>query len=459
MKNNIENLTAGNVTRQMLRFAWPLFLANLLQSFYSIVDMIAVGQFVGSEGLAAVSNASIIVFVITSLCTGITMGGTVLVAQYAGARNGRDRGGAVGTLFTLSAVFSVLVSVVSLLVYRPIFEWMRVPQEAMRYAEEYMEVISRGTIFVFGYNAVCAVLRGLGDSKRPLYFVLAATLANVGLDILLIGVLRMGTRGAALATVASQGLSFLIAALYLKRHSALAPIGKKDLFRADKAKLIMKIGLPSAGQMAVLNLSYLIATGMLNTFGVAVAAASGVGLKVNTFAVMPIWAVGQAVTTMTGQCMGAGDTQRAARVGKTGAWLCVFASLVMTALFQLFAPQVIGLFNTNPEVVREGVLYLRICCSLNCAAYAVMYAYNAFATGLGDSQFAFFNSLLDCVLIRVFGSLLLGFVLGYGFAGIYVAEMLAPAPPAIVAAVYFCRGKWKEKRLIGPRTKNEVVSE
>lgn len=448
MENKTLDLTSGNVTRQMLRFAWPLFLANLLQSFYSIVDMIAVGQFVGSAGLAAVSNASIIVFVITSLCTGIAMGGTVLVAQYAGARNDRSRAEAVGTLFTLCTAASAIVTVVSLLAYRYVFVWMQVPQEALLYAQEYMETISWGIVFVFGYNAVCAVLRGMGDSKRPLYFVLVATLINVGLDILLIGGLKMGTRGAALATIISQGMSFLIAALYLKRHREIVRLKRSDLFQKDKAKLILKIGLPSAGQMAILNLSYVIATGMLNTFGVAVAAAAGVGLKINTFAVMPIWAVGQAVTTMAGQNMGAKDVERTARVGKTGALISVVASLIMTALFQLFAPQVIGLFNTDPEVLREGVLYLRICCSLNCAAYAVMYAYNAFATGLGDSLFAFFNSLLDCVVIRIFGSFLLGFVFGYGFVGIYVAEMLAPVPPAIAAAVYFYRGRWKKRQLI-----------
>lgn len=449
MENRIQKLTSGDVTRQMLRFAWPIFLANLLQSFYSVVDMIAVGQFVGGEGLAAVSNASVIVFMITSLCTGITMGGMVLVAQYEGARQKWARTQAMGTLFTLSAIFSAAVTVVSLLSCRVVFEWMRIPAEARQFAEEYMETISLGIVFVFGYNAVCAVLRGMGDSTRPLYFVLAATVVNVGLDFLLIGGLRLGTRGAAIATIASQGASFLLAVLYLKKRSGIGRIERSALFQKDKAMLILKVGLPAAGQMAVLNFSYLIATGMLNTFGLAVAAASGVGLKVNTFAVMPIWAVGQAVSAMAGQSMGAGDVERTARVGKVGAWICVIASLIMTALFQLFAPQVIGLFNTDPTVVREGVLYLRICCSLNCAAYAVMYVYNAFATGLGDSLFAFFNSMLDCVVIRIFGSLLLGFALGYGFVGIYVAEMLAPVPPAIVAAIYFCRGRWRNKRLIG----------
>ncbi|MEA5003570.1 MAG: MATE family efflux transporter [Christensenella sp.] len=448
MNQTIQDFTSGNMARQMLRFAWPLFLANLLQSLYSIVDMVVVGQFVGSEGLAALSSASMIVFVITSLCTGITTGGAVLVAQFEGARDKQQRAQTIGTLFTLSMLLSALITVVSLLAYRPLLTLMQLPKEAMQYADDYMNVVCMGTAFVFGYNAVCAVLRGMGDSKHPLYFVLAATIVNIVLDLLLVGGLHMGTKGAAIATVASQGISFLLAAIHLKRSGLAKGAYAGGRFLKKTAKLILKIGLPTAGQMAILNLSYLIATGMLNVFGVAVAAASGIGLKLNTFAAMPIWAVGQAMTTITGQVMGAGNVARAEAAAKTGAKLCVAAAAITTVIFQLFAPQLVMLFNTDPAVISEGILYLRICCGLNCIVYAVMYAFNSFATGVGDAMFAFLNSMLDCLVIRIAGSLILGFALGYGFVGVYVAEMLAPVPPAIVAAVYFFRGRWKTRRLV-----------
>ena len=339
--------------RQMLRFAWPLFLANLLQSLYSIVDMVVVGQFVGSEGLAALSNASMIVFVITSLCMGITTGGAVLVAQYKGARDHRRRVHTIGTLFTLSALLALLITIVSLFTYHPLLKLMQLPREAMRHADDYMDIVCMGTVFAFGYNAVCAVLRGMGDSTHPLYFVLAATVINVALDLLLVGYLRMGTAGAAIATVTSQGVSFLVAAAYLKRSELAAGAYAAGLLVPQAARLILKIGLPSAGQMAILNLSYLAATGMLNVFGVAVAAASGIGLKLNTFAAMPIWAVGQAVTTISGQLMGAGDTTRAQAAGKTGVRLSIAATVITTAFFQLFAGQLVMLFNTNADVIRE----------------------------------------------------------------------------------------------------------
>ena len=224
---------------QMLRFAWPLFLANLLQSLYSIVDMVVVGQFVGSEGLAALSSASMIVFVITSLCMGITTGGAVLVAQYKGAHDNRRRVHTIGTLFTLSVALSLLITIVSLFTCHPLLELMQLPHEAMRHADDYMNIVCMGTVFVFGYNAVCAVLRGMGDSTHPLYFVLVATLINVALDLLLVGYLRMGTAGAAIATVTSQGISFLVAAAYLKRSELAAGAYAAGLLVPQAARLIL----------------------------------------------------------------------------------------------------------------------------------------------------------------------------------------------------------------------------
>ena len=310
MNTKIRDLTSGHVTRTLLRFAGPMFLANLLQSFYSLVDMAVVGRFVGSGGLAAVSSASMLVFLITSACTGLAQGGAVLVAQYEGARQ-KQQAEAVLTLFVLAAVFAAAVTAAGFLLYHPALLLMRVPQDAMADADGYMSVVCGGTALVFGYNAVCAILRGLGDSKRPLYFVLAAAIVNVALDLLLVGGFHTGTWGAAVATVSSQGGSFFIAAAYLWRSRAgHAFVGSGKSAKKKRRRSCGWQFLP-AGQMAVLNFSYMAATGMLNNvYGVAVAAASGIGLKVNTFAAMPVWAVGQAVSAMAGQTMGAGRLAR-----------------------------------------------------------------------------------------------------------------------------------------------------
>ena len=200
--------------------------------------------------------------------------------------------------------------------------------------------------------------------------------------------------------------------------------------------------------MTVLNLSYLLVTGMLNGYGVAVAAAAGVGLKVNSFAAMPCWAVGQAVTTMAGQNLGAGDTGRAEETAKSGLRLALLVTAASILAVQLFTAQIIGLFNTDPEVVREGVFYLRVCCSFNSLVYAVMYTFDSFATGAGDSLFAMLNAMLHSVVMRLSLSWLLSVPLGLGFAGLCWGECLSPLLPFVFGILYFRSGRWRRKRLV-----------
>src|SRR5690625_1006701 len=305
------NLTTGSISKKLIRFAMPLLATNLLQSIYSIVDMLVVGRVVGKSGLAAISNASLLTFIINSICIGITLGGTVLIAQYKGAKDIRGQKETIGTLLTLSLFMSIIVTVLGILVYKQLFILLNVPQEAMRDAIEYMQIICLGTVFVFGYNAVSSIMKGLGDSKSPLYFVGIATIINIILDVILVGPVGMGTKGAAYATIFSQGISFIISINYMKRKKFIFDF-KISSFKVekDKMKSILNVGLPTAIQMVIVNVSFLIVTGMLNNFGTSVVAATGIGLKINTLAGMPCWAIGQAVTTMVGQNMGAKDIER-----------------------------------------------------------------------------------------------------------------------------------------------------
>ena len=214
-----QDLLTGNVPKKLIQFAFPLFLANLLQALYNVVDMLVVGKIVGEIGLAAISNASMLCFIINSLCIGLTMGGSVLVAQYKGAGDQKGQRDTIGMLFLLSLAASVVVTMLGLAVYEPLFRALDVPAavyeplfraldvpaEAYPDACGYMEIICWGTVFVFGYNTVCSILKGLGDSKTPLFFVGAATILNVLLDVLLVGPCSMGTAGAAWATITAQG--------------------------------------------------------------------------------------------------------------------------------------------------------------------------------------------------------------------------------------------------------------
>ncbi|PNV59498.1 MATE family efflux transporter [Clostridium sp. chh4-2] len=447
MKNQEQDLTIGNVNGKLVRFALPLFGANLLQSFYSIVDMLVVGRIVGKTGLAAISNASMISFIINSICIGVTMGGTVLIAQYKGADDEQGQKETAGTLFSLSFIASIIVTFIGLLVYAPLFSLLNVPSEAMEEACGYMRIICLGTVFVFGYNAVCSLMKGFGDSKSSLYFMAVAAVVNIVLDLLFVGPMEMGTEGAAYATIFSQGISLLVSIIYLKREHFVFDF-KRESFAVKKDKLIsiLKIGLPAAVQMVIVNISYLLITGMLNNFGVSVAAASGIGLKVNTFAGMPCWAIGQAVTAMAGQNMGAQNLERVKKTVKCGLRLNVLITFLVVIIIQIFSESIIMMFDPgSPEVVKEGVMYLRICCGINSLIYAVMYTFDSFAIGIGSANVAMFNALLDALVVRLPVSWILAFVFQLGFSGIYIGQALSPVLPAIVGAVYFKSKSWRSR--------------
>ena len=451
-----QNLLSGSVPKKLAAFAFPLLLANILQSFYNVVDMLVVGQIVGDTGLAAINNASKLCYIINSICIGMTMGGAVLIAQYKGANDKKGQAETFQTLAILSFVSALLVTVIGLTFYQSLFRVLNVPADAYQDACDYMKIICWGTVFVFGYNAVCSVLKGLGDSKSPLYFVGIATIINIVLDILLVGPFGMGTAGAAYATITAQGISFVISIFYLRKHKVFfsADVHKKFTLQMDKLFSILKVGLPTAIQMVVVNTAYLLVTGMLNQFGTSVSAASGVGLQINTFAGMPCWAIGQAVTAMVGQCMGAREIKRARKVVKIGLLLNISVTLVVVIGVQVFAEQLILLFgSTSAEVINDGVYYLRVCCGVNSLIYAAMYTLDSFAIGVGAANIAMLNALLDAVIVRLPVSWLLAFTLNMGFPGIYYGQALSPILPAIVGFLYFQNKGWERKTLIQKKSK------
>ena len=444
-----QDLISGSVPKRLFRFAAPLFLANLLQSCYSLVDMAVVGRFVGSAGLAAAASSAQIVSVITSLCLGLSTGGTVLVSQYRGAKRTEEERAASGTLCAFSLLLSLVLAAALPFLCGPVFQFMSVPVQVMPLALEYLRILSPGLLFSFGYNALCAILRGQGDSAGPLKFVAGSTLLNIALDLLLTGILGLGMAGAALATVAAQAFSCLLAVLYLLRRGFFREVRRKH-FRLRGASLgrLLRLGLPTAAQMTVLNLSYLLVTGMFNACGVAEAAAAGVGLNLNTYAAMPCWAVGQAVTAMTGQNLGAKKPDRARRTALTGLWLSALLCAVPVSAVQLFTPQIVFCFNRDPAVIAAGVRYLRICCGLNFLPYSCMYLLDSFATGAGDSLFAMGNALFQSVVVRLSLSALFTYVLGWGFSGLCWAEFLSPLLPCLLGAAYFLSGVWQKKNRI-----------
>ncbi len=441
-----KDLSRGPILRQLIAFSLPLMAANILQLLYGTVDMFVVSRIVGSTGLAAVSNGNRFGYLISSLCIGFSVGGTVIAARYFATGDTRAQKETVGTLFCLSILLAGLVTVLSLTIYRPLLGLMDVPAAAMPDAVAYTRIICAGTIFVFGYNTVCAVLRGFGNSRSPLYFVVIATVINVVLDIILVGPLGMGTKGAAVATVIAQGVSFGAAVFHLRKHSFVFDFHPRSfVIKPDKLAMILRIGLPSSAQLVVVNLSFLIITGMLNPYGVAVAAASGIGLKINTLAGMPCWAIGQAMTAMVAQSYGAGDLTRVRQIALTGLKANLAVTIAIVAVVQVFARPLTMLFDPgNAEVAAIGVHYLRVCCSCNCVLYVTMYCFDSFALGVGRPNVALFNSLVDALAAKLALAWFAATVLEMGYTGVYLGQALSALIPAVVGVVFFYRENWKK---------------
>ncbi len=441
--------TERSAVRRLLSFSIPIFFTNFLQVFYALTDMAVVGRFVGGTGLAIIANGSIIAYLIGSIGTGLAVGGAVIIGHYNGAADTIGLKDSLSVLLILSVLAAVIISPFAVVYAEPIFRLLAVSTTVLPEAVAYLSIICLGNIFFFCGTALSFSLRSLGDSRGPLYFMMVGGVINIVLDLVLVGPLSMGVRGAAVATVAAQGGALLFSVAYLKKRRLILDLKLSDFrLRFDQVRRILRIGIPSMAQLLLINFSYLAITALINGYGVTAAAAAGVGIKICTLAVMPCWAVGQALTAMASNSLGAGNIPETESLGKAALKLNIVITGLVVAAVQISAQPLMAVFNPNePEVVKEGVTYLRLCCSLGVVLYAVMYTCNCLATGAGAASVAMFNSLLDSVLMRL---VLIGFLSwsGYGLTGIYLGQALSAFLPALVGGIYFYSRLWQRGKVI-----------
>ncbi|MBE6820523.1 MAG: MATE family efflux transporter [Ruminococcaceae bacterium] len=444
-----QDLTKGSVGKQLMKFAIPFLLSNLLQAFYSVADMIIVGRLYGTVGITAVNIGSQINILVTGAALGLAVGGTVLIAQYGGAKKFDEQKKSIGTLFTAYMILSVICTVVMLLLGTTLLEVLKTPDIAMKDAEDYYNICMTGLIFMFAYNVISAILRGMGDSKRPLYFVLIATIVNVIGDIILVGPFKMGAAGAAYATVTAQALSVILSLIYLFKNHFFDGFKKSD-FKIDKEKLktLLKIGLPSSVQQVVVSFSFLTLTALINSLPNAeiASACQGIGGKVNSFAILPALAMSSAVSSMAGQNIGADETERAKKTMLTGMGIAFAISAVVFAVVELFPQPIISLFDTNHEVIEIGSQYMRFI-ALDYIFVPFVFCMNGLAIGAGYTNFALFNACFSSILVRVPFAYLVVHFTTLGFNGIGLATGLASAASIIVGAIFIASGKWKKPKI------------
>lgn len=443
-----NDLTRGHVGKVLLKFAAPFMLANLLQTLYNLVDAVVVGHFVGADGLSAVSGGGELITLYTFIAIGFGGAGQTLIGQYAGAKDREGINRTIGTEFTLLMVLSVGVLAILLTTGRIQLGWLNVPPEAFEGSVDYLMVCAAGMPFIFGYNMVSAVLRGMGDSKRPLLFVAVASVLNLVLDLLFVAVFGLGPLGAGLATVMGQAVSFLWALVYLyRRREAFGFDFAPHWFKPRKKTLgtLVRLGIPMTAQGAMVCISMLYVSAQINLFGVAASAANSIHMKLNN--VLRI--VSQSMVTagggMVAQSIGAGKRDRVRFVFR---WVFIYTmsycTLCALAIF-FFPTQIFGLFNTEPQVLAYGRIYA-LCGVIEYLAYGLRAPGNSVVQGTGAAALGFTACLIDGVIARIGLSFLFGHVLGMGVAGFWLGGALAGHTNYFFSAPYYFSGAWKRKK-------------
>ena len=444
-----HDLTGGSVSRQLIRFSLPFLLSNLLQAFYNVAGMLIISWYGGPNGVAGVANGGQITLILTNFVVGLTVGGTVLIGQYFGARRYEDMKKTISTMLSVLFLISIALTVIMLLLSGPILRRIRVPEEAFEQAQRYLNICMLGTVFIFGYNAISAILRGMGDSKRPLYFVAIACVANIGLDFLFVGALHMDAAGVAIATVIAQALSLALSVRYLAKREFLFDFKWKS-FRIDREKLrlLMKVGIPTSLQNIIVGISFLVMTSLVNGFGVFASAALGIVATFNNFAILPAIAMSASVASMSAQNIGAHLPERAKKTMYVGI-MAVFPVCAAFFLMAFFAPAtVMGIFTADPSVIEQGVQYIRYFC-FDYLIVPFAFCVNGLLIGAGHTTFTMINSMISSILLRIPLALLLGMTLHMGLVGIGLAAPFASTGAVLVSALYIKSGRWSKSRLTG----------
>ncbi len=443
----INDLTTGSVPKKLLTFALPFMLSTLLQTAYGLVDMMVVGQVVGSSGLSAVSMSTRVIWMTTAFCMGFTNAGQILIAQLIGAGKREELQKTIGTLILTLFCVAMFITAFGLSLTRPILRLMRAPAESFEGAAAYLHITFIGTVFTFGYNLVSAMFRGMGDSKHPLMFVAISASVNLVLDLIAVAVLRMGVAGAALATVTGQAVSLLISVRYLyKNRERFGFDFKRESFRFHKdclAKLV-RLGVPFAFQNAAISISMLFVNSFVNSYGVTASATFGTGTRIEEFPWIIINGIMAASATMVGQNMGAGKPERMRKCVTVGAIVCGITAAVVMTLFLCFPRQIYSLFTSDEAVLELCPKFmLALACSI--PATSLMGPYQAFIEGIGNARLVLIIALLDGFVSRIAISLILAYGFHMGLMGWFFGYGMAAYVNTIISMVYYYGGFWKKR--------------
>lgn len=445
-KTQIKDFTKGGITKPLLVFVWPLFLSNLLQVVYNMVDMIVVGNELGKEGISAVSVGGDVTHLLTFISMGFANAGQVLIARYIGADEKNKLGKFIGTMCGFLMMCAVLLSVLGILFQDGMLRLMNTPQEAYDGAIRYSTVCMLGLVFIYGYNVVSAIMRGMGDSKHPFIFISIAAVLNLILDIVFVIGLGWRETGAALATIISQGVSFLSCTVFITMNKKQFELDltPKDFIRWDKEMLsaLVKLGTPMAIKTASIQVSKLFVNSWVNSYSVEVSAFAGIANKVSNISNLVSAAMNTGGSTMVGQNLAAGEFGRVKRILKNLAAITLSVASFFSVLIILFPTKIFGIFTDEAEVLSISGKFVPIAVLLffGSAMRAIM---NALLNGSGNYKINFVTAILDGIVMRIGLAVLFGLALNMKHYGFWLGDALAGFTPFFIGVVYYATGKWK----------------
>ncbi len=454
-RSQIKDFTKGKIMSPILIFSLPLFLSNLLQIVYNMVDMIVVGRVLGLEGISGVSVGGDVTALLTFFAIGFSSAGQVLIARYIGSGERDKLGRFVGTMFSFLLSCSLFISVLGLIFKNHILELMNTPSASLDEAMAYSVICMIGLVFIYGYNIVSAVLRGMGDSSHPLLFIAIAAAINVALDILFVACLDMGAGGAALATVISQAVSFIFSLFFLmiKRTEFELHISFKDFLIWDTEMLfdLLKLGIPMAIKMASVQISKLFVNSYINSYGTDISAFAGIANKISSVSNLVSSAMNTAGSTVVGQNLAAGEFERVKKILRCLALITLSVALTLTLCICIFPNQIFTAFISGDDVgetqmildIGAGYIPIAVLLFFGGALRAVM---NALINGSGNTKVNFATAIFDGIVLRIGLSLLFGLALNMKHYGFWLGDALAGFTPFVIGIVFYLSGAWKKKK-------------
>ncbi len=442
----MHDLTTGRPAGLILRFATPMLLGNVFQQLYNVTDSIIVGRFLGKEALAAVGASFPLIFMLVSFIIGIASGSTIIIAQYFGAKDMAKVRRSMDTMYIFLFFASLLVGILGIAFSEPIFRLIRLPEEVIPQAALYMQVYFTGILFFFGFNGTSAVLRGLGDSKTPLYFLIISTLTNIVFDLLFVVVFKWGIAGAAMATVLSQAGAFVTLVIYLnKKHPLINLSWRKLAWDREVFRESIRIGVPTGFQQTFVSLGMLALLRIVNDFGTDTVAAYSVAGRIDGLASLPAMNFGQALSTYTGQNIGARKINRVGEGLRATLRMSSVVAVVTSLIIMIFREPLMTLFTSDPEVIQIGARYLLIVGGFY-VLFSSMFVIGGVMRGAGDTIVPMFITLLSLWLFRIPLAAILSRSIGVD--GIWWAIPIAWFMGMTLSFLYYRTGKWKTKTVV-----------